>query len=150
MKSRPFTSSWMPNLKRPSEGKVNGTCPSITVTVELPMRTLLDAFTTAPAPRAVALVRLLVLTLAPTPKAVLNAPVLLLLSVKAPKAVLAEPVVLELMAKDPKAALLSPEVLPNIAETPTAVLFDALLFNSVNPPMATFWFPVVLSRNGEA
>ena len=77
-----------------SEGKVNATCPSITVTAVFPKRILLLALTLAPLPIAVALVRFPVDTLAENPMAVLLLPVVLLKSALRPLAVLAVPVVL--------------------------------------------------------
>ena len=67
MKSNPLTSSLMLYLNLPSDGVVKGTCPSMTVTALLPIRTLLEASATAIYPIAMALKRLLELTLAPQP-----------------------------------------------------------------------------------
>jgi len=60
----------------------------MTVTLAFPMRTLLLALTMAPAPMAVALIKLPEETSAPFPIAVLLVPPVLLKSAKAPLAVL--------------------------------------------------------------
>ena len=91
--SSPFT-GWKFSFWVLSEGEVNATCPSITVTGVFPRRTLLLAFTLAFAPIAVALVRFPVDTSALAPMAVLFPPVVFLRSALVPMAVLKSPVVL--------------------------------------------------------
>ena len=77
-----------------SEGKVNATCPSITVTPAFPRRILLLELTVAPLPIAVALVRFPADTSASNPMAVFWLPVVLLKSELTPLAVSKLPVVL--------------------------------------------------------
>ena len=73
---------WKVSCRLRSELAVKPTRPSMTVTVSLPKRILLLALTTAPAPIAVAFVKLSKpgATLAKAPRAVLLLPVVLLKS----------------------------------------------------------------------
>src|SRR5438034_348022 len=99
----------------------------MTVTLELPRRILLLAFTRAPAPMAVALIKSPAETLALNPIAVLSVPVVLLVSARYPLAVFEVPVGLLWSAPYPMAVF---------AIVALIVTFGSEIFGVV-PPLET-------------
>src|SRR4051812_22832369 len=137
MKERPGTSSLTFFLYRPSERFVQLAKPPIEVTAALPIRTWFEAFTVAPAPRAVLLItlsvasanepikvleKLLPVKPAPTPKAALSLPVVFPANAEPPPAVLRLPAVLKNKELKPRLVLPVPMVLARKEATPLAVL----------------------------
>src|ERR1044072_3991962 len=108
MKVNPGTSSLMFVLNLPSLGKLYATCPSITVTLALPMRTLLFVVTTVDAPIAVAFMMLPPDALLDVPMQVMDVPAVTDVPAKFPKNALFAPVELLFPAPSPKNELLPP------------------------------------------
>src|SRR5258706_8057804 len=130
MNVNPGTSSLMLVLNLPSLGKLYATCPSITVTLALPMRTLLLAVTNVDEPRAIALVIEPPDALADVPIQVMEVPAVTDVPAKFPKNALPAPVELLFPAPSPKNELLPPVVLRPPASFPKKAFRVPVVFTS--------------------
>ncbi len=158
MKSKPGTLSCTLNLNRASDGLVYGTCPSTTVTVALPNRTLSEVETVALNPTAVALLKAKVPTSANRPRPVLLLPEVLVSSELLPNPLLPCPDVLILSEAWPMAVLRFPVSVSCPLVAPTKVfwllvkssLSPALMPTKTDPPEFTkdiwpFWVSLILT-----